>query len=204
MTQQRTIFKLFFSFEKEEKWLESMSAQGWHLQKTPGLVYTFHKGEQEDRLYKIDFHYFKNQDDQQEYITLFEDSGWYSVLPKRSDTNFYFYTRNDGSQKDIFSDEASRIQRYLRYARNLAITFFFTCIPYAGLLASGTLRLGKITYLTPGLWEMQGWNFVRHFLFETPFALFRFVGSSLPLIILAIGLYYVIRAYAAYRRYSKA
>ena len=65
-----------------------MSAQSWHLVKTPGLFYTFEKGKPQKRLYRIDFRHFKNQADFEEYITLFADSGWECVSAKKSNSNF--------------------------------------------------------------------------------------------------------------------
>ena len=67
MKQTLSKFKLFLSIEKEEAWLEEMSRKGWHLVKTPGLNYTFEKGEPEERTYRIDFRFFNKQSELDEY-----------------------------------------------------------------------------------------------------------------------------------------
>lgn len=203
MKEQRKVIKLFFSFKKEEAWLDSMSVQGWHLNNTPGLFYTFKKGKPEKRIHKIDFQHFKRSEDFHEYIEIFKDSGWYCIDPHKSGNNYYFYTISEDSQKDIFSDETSRAQHYLRYARNLMYTMFICFVPYLGLYASGTFKVKKISYLTPGLWEMQGMEFIKHFFFETPFVIFRLVGSYLPLILMIGALLYALKGYMDYQRNLK-
>jgi hypothetical protein len=191
---------MFLSIEKEEAWLEEMSAQGWHLVKVPGLCYNFEQGEPEQRVYKIDFRYFKRQDNLEEYTSLFEDSGWQAVDPKRFRNNFYFYTENDGSEKDIFSDEISKAQRSLRFANFTLYTFFITCLPYIVLYMNGFLSPEDVGYLTPGLWEMKGFDFVWHFLFETPFVIMRVTGAYFPLVALLIAAFFLSRSYILYQK----
>lgn len=194
-------YRLFWSFEKEEAWLEEMSVRGWHLVKISAFSgYTFEKGAPEQRIYKIDFRAFKNRQDIVEYITLFEDSGWHCAARQVSGYNYYFYTQNDGMQKDIFSDQDSKAQRYLRYARYMGYSFIPSLLPYFILYLSGTLRVHNLGYQTPGLWEMTGAHFVSHFLFETPFVILRMSAGFLPVILLAVYLYYQFRFYALYKK----
>jgi hypothetical protein len=200
MSNKIVKIKMFFSFEKEEAWLAQMSAAGWHLAGNPNGFYTFIKGEPEQRVYKIDFRKFNHKQDMIDYVTLFEDSGWRSIDPRLSRYNYYFYSRSDGAEKDIFSDKASKAQRYLRYAQYLGYSFFPILMMYFVLYASGTLRVGDFGYLTPGLWEMTGWQFAARFLFETPFVLMRATCGFLPMVILLAGFYYVLRFFAQYRR----
>ena len=197
-------FKAFFSIEKEQAWLESMSAQGWHLAKNPDLFYTFVKGEAQNRLYRIDFRHFKTQADFEDYLTLFSDSGWECISPKRINSNFYFFSevKENEKIKDIFSDTASKAQLYHR-AAGITLTGF---LPFFILFFSVNLSPGKhfldFTYLTPGLWEMQGKEFLWHFLFETPFVILRSLGYFFPLIILLIFLYFYLQSWFSYRKES--
>jgi hypothetical protein len=86
-----------------------------------------------------------------DYITLFEDSGWKSIDSKPKGYNFYFYTNAEGAQKDIFSDEASKAARYMRYAQYLGYSFFPILMMYFVLYASGTLSPGRLWLSDAGL-----------------------------------------------------
>ncbi len=195
MNQQKTIkFRIFFSIEKEEQWLETMSAQGWHLVSLPGFVYTFQKGTPEKRIYRIDYRTINKQDQLDDYLSLFEDSQWTCVNPKTGVYNYYFYTTATNQIADIFSDQYSKAQRFHRYANALFSSMFISIIPYFALYATGIIRFSEMGYLTPGLWEMQGNEFFRHFLFETPFVLFRVGCGLFPVFILLFVLYFRIMA----------
>jgi hypothetical protein len=199
--EKLVIYRFFGSFEKEEGWLEQMSLEGWHLAKVwGGVQYTFEKGQPEKRVYQIDFRKFSKEQDMVDYLTLFADSGWSPVNPRLSHTNFYFYTQQDGTPKDIFSDKASKAQRYLRYAQLTAYSVLITFLPYIGLYATGVFRVGQLGYLTPGLWQMTGGEFWRHFLFETPFVMMRVGGGMLPALILLVSLAFYIKYTLAYKR----
>ena len=203
MNQTISKFRIFLSIEKEESWLEEMSRQGWHLIKTPGVTYTFEKGEPEERVYKIDFRFFNKQDELDEYTSMFEDSGWQPIDPRKSRNNFYFYTQKTHANKDIFSDEASKAQRNFRYASYTFYTFLIVSIPYLVLYLNGTISPTNLGYLTPGLWNMQGFDFIRHFLFETPFVIGRIIGGYLPLVILLAASLFLMRSYFQYIKKSR-
>ena len=68
---------------------------------------------------------------------------------------------------------------------------------------NGTLQPSEIGYHTPGLLEMQGFEFWRHFLFETPFVIMRVTAGYLPLVLLLIALFFVIRSYQQYKKLSQ-
>lgn len=203
-TITKTHYPIFFSFEKEEHWLEEMSAQGWHLIKAPGFGYTFAQGQPEQRTYKIDFRYFKHNEDQEEYLSLFMDSGWNYVKPVKNQYNYYFYTNQEDASKDIFSDTTSKAQRNLRAAQYSAYTMLAVMLPYAALYLSGTIKLSEIGYLTPGLWEMQGVEFTQHFLFETPFVFLRVVTALFPVFIVLLTLFFYLRSYRSYKNRVKS
>jgi len=178
--------KIFLNFEKEEKWLENMSAKGWQLMKQ-GLFYTFEPSKPNNANIKIDYRYFKSENDFLEYRTLFEDSGWKHLAGTKFSGNQYFTQVTEDSDLDIFSDEASRAARYKRLANGMLSMMFvfltFVIISYH----QGTLGLDAFTnprelYLTPGIWELNGAAFWRAFLFETPFALMRGFSAVLGLL----------------------
>ena len=51
-------WKFFLDLDKEEKWLNEMTKQGWLLTRK-GLKYTFERGE--EKLIKIDYRTFKSK-----------------------------------------------------------------------------------------------------------------------------------------------
>jgi hypothetical protein len=195
------VYKWFWSFEKEEAWLEEQSRQGWFLENVSSLCgYTLIKGDPQKRIYKIDFRDFSSTQDREEYLSLFADSGWQCAAANRSSYSYYFYTTADGSKRDIFSDNVSRAQRYRRYARYMALSIVPAFTPLLVLYLTRSLDPGVVGYQTPGLWEMSGSEFVSHFLFETPFVALRAAGYTLPLLVMALCLFFYLRYQRLYRK----
>lgn len=179
-------FKFFIDFEKEEKWLEQMASDGYHLQNT-FLGYRFKRGEPEAATIKIDFRKFRRKEDFIDYCTMFEDSGWKHLAGTKNSGIQYFKRIDDTAGNGIFSDNHSKASRYKRYAT----MFFELAISYLPLLIifylTDIIDLNvfvnlKELYFTPGLWDKTGTSFWFSFLFETPFALMRgFAWSFIPL-----------------------
>lgn len=109
----KNISKIFFPWqeEKQEEWLRKMSKEGWHLNEVGFLNYQFVKGESKDIIYKFDYKPFRSEkiDD---YITLFEDSGWEYIA--RFAGWYYFRTEaNKDYNLELYSDNASKIKKYV-------------------------------------------------------------------------------------------
>ncbi len=201
MGKQRKVYRFFLSFEKEEAWLEGMSAQGWHLVGVSSLgIYTFEQGQPERRTYKIDFRQISRQRDLDDYVALFTDSGWTCVSPRASAYNYYFYSPATGANQEIFSDLPSKAQRSLRFATYIGYCLLISVLPYLTLYLSGTIKVGDLGYQTPGLWSMQGSEFVFHFLFETPFVLLRAFGGLVPFVLLIAYGFFIARSYQEYHK----
>jgi len=108
----KRVSRLFFAWQekKEENWLIEMSKKGWHLDDTGFLTYIFRKGEPKDIIYRLDFKIIRNEtiDD---YITLFEDSGWEFI--SRMGPWYYFRTEaKKGEGQELYSDNTSKIRMY--------------------------------------------------------------------------------------------
>ena len=193
-------FKPFLNYEKEERWLADMASQGYHL-KEVGFGYSFESAPPEQVVIKIDYRRFKKEQDFLDYLALFEDSGWQHISGTKNIGFQYFKKTNSDSTEDIFSDTTSRAGRYKRLSdRSLALFFPFLFISsMLGDKVFGFLN-PKTLYLTPGLWEMSGSEFWKHFWFETPFALMR----GLPPLIMALcAILFAIFYMAADRLYKK-
>lgn len=187
--------KFFIDFEKEEKWLEKMAKEGYHLKKASSFGYHFQRGEPENAIIKIDYRRFKKQEDFIDYCTLFEDSGWKHIAGTRSSGIQYFKKVDDTVGDEIFSDQYSKAARYKRYS-NMYIELAISYLPILIVLFTTDIidfRAfidPKALYYTPGLWEKTGSSFWFSFLFETPFALMRgFAWTFFPLAII-LSLYY--------------
>jgi len=107
--------------DKEEEWLGKMSRQGLHLQH-PGVFgqYTFEQGAPNEFAYRLDFVTIskKNAD----YYQLFQDAGWEHV----GEVGGWQYWRKevvDGKVPEIFTDNASKIQKYQRLIGFMVIFF---------------------------------------------------------------------------------
>lgn len=184
-------FKFFLDFEKEEKWLEKMALEGYHLQST-FFGYQFQRGEPEETTIKIDFRRFRKNDDFIDYWTMFEDSGWKHLAGSKKSGIQYFKKIDDTVEDEIFSDHHSKAARYKRYAQ----MFFGLAMSYLPLLIVFYLTdiidftafiHPKELYYTPGLWDKTGISFWFSFLFETPFAFMR--GFAWTFILVTIILY---------------
>lgn len=53
---KRTIYKLFWAwnFEKEEEWINKMSAEGWQLDSVQVFRYVFTKGDPDEYVYRLE------------------------------------------------------------------------------------------------------------------------------------------------------
>jgi hypothetical protein len=165
------VFKVFADFDKEERWLNRMAADG-RLLVGASLWYTFAPVEPGRAVVRIDYRDSMKAADYADYIALFADAGWQHMAGSRHGGPHYFASFAGDADAEIFSDAASLAQRYRRSIGATAAVVTSFLVVVVVLATQGWLQPSQI-YLTPGLWEMQGWAFVRSFLFETPFALMR-------------------------------
>ena len=107
-------FKWFWAWndDKEEAWLREMAQQGWHLV-SPNYpcVYTFLQGEPRDVAYRLD--YITSKVDRGEYLQLFQDAGWEHV-GEMVGWQYFRKEAKPGENPEIFTDNESKIQKYLR------------------------------------------------------------------------------------------
>ena len=205
----KRVYKWFFDFAKEERWLSEMARDGYALVTIDFLGrYTFQQVERPRPTYRIDYRVFSHASDFEEYCALFEDSGWNHLWGTKNSGVQYFVQAEEGAPDDIFSDMASRAGRYKRLSA-MWLSVFMAFVPIAVALIM-TNQYGfaaftspKALYLTPGLWQMSGARFWRAFLFETPFALgrgFLWVVFLAPLIFYLVAFF---KTQLLYRRYFK-
>lgn len=179
-------FKLFSSYLEEEKWLNEQSKLGWKLVKK-GICYTFRKNPQQELVYAVDYRIFKNKVDYQDYLNLFQDSGWIHVTGSKDSGEHYFSAApKQGSSVSIFSDRKSSINRYKKKAMH---HFQLVSVLLCYLLAFQILKIFDLkmliepsrAFLTSGLWKKSGEVFWQAFFFELPFAI---IFHILPILFL--------------------
>lgn len=202
----------FFSInlKKEEEWIQSIIEQGYRLKRKYlwSCSYEFETRVENDFLpiVRIDYRMFKKREEFENYIMMFEDSGWKHISGTKSSGCQYFEKCSKEASDDIFSDQSSKAERYKRIADNW-LSVFIAYLPVAIVfIATGIFRLDsffhlKELYYTPGLWELSGLSFWRAFLFETPFAFMR--GFSGWLFIGSISLYAIYGLKAFYWYYKE-
>lgn len=197
-------FKIFLNFQKEEKWLEHMAAQGWQLKKQ-NIFYTFESAQPKQANIKIDYRVFTNKQDFLDYCSLFEDSGWQHIAGTKNSGNQYFMRIGESSNEDIFSDAISRAGRYKR-ASHMMLSGVVVFLPFIIMaISEGTFGIDaflnpKALYYTPGLWEMSGSEFWRKFLFETPFALMRGFSWSISLLFVLVYVFFTLKSWMIYKK----
>lgn len=117
----KTVFRVHWAWndDKEERWLENMARQGWHLERSRGLYYRFEKGEPAEMVYRMDYQGLRGSE-RKEYMGLFKDVGWEHVGEFGGWQ--YFRTRaGDGPVPEIYTDPQSRIAKYRRLLAFLMI-----------------------------------------------------------------------------------
>lgn len=184
-------FKIFFSLEKEEAWLNRQLAKGWVLVASPGdLFYRFKETSEENLVIRLDYHKFATQKDFIAYQQFMEDAGWQLISGNKGSGRQYFLGSKEENQ-ELFSDNPSRFELAKRL-RNGKITAMLLCLSYVLLFFrnsfdSSFLFQPQKAFLTPGLWEEKGWHFILSFLWELPFATIRLmVHLGLPVLALLI------------------
>lgn len=192
-------YKFFVDFAKEEAWLDSMAQQGYFLVNVSSFGgYTFVEDKPQKFDYRIDYRTFRRHSDFDDYVQMFEDSGWHHVSGTKNSGIQYFVRTRPDVESDIFSDSASKAGRYLRYSKTWLVLTAVYALFLVGSLLNGSFSIDAFLnpqdlYFTPGLWEKTGFDFIRAFLFETPFALGRGFFWVILLVIVVYFAYLAIR-----------
>ena len=195
-------FKVFVDISEEEKYLNEMANKGYFLKKYSSFGrYHFIEGKPEDLYYRIDYRVFKKKDDFDDYILLFEDSGWKHVYGTYQSGSQYFLPKSVDSTEDIFSDIESKAGRYLRFIQVARLCSILFIIALVIILISVNFNLSELTFLTPGLWDKQGDEFWKAFWFEVPFVILRIIP---PILLIISTVIYSIWAIQAKRLYKAA
>jgi hypothetical protein len=153
-------FRVFFSFEKEEAWLNEMALKGWKFigRSLVGIGYQFEKIESQALNIRIDYRNFAFTSEYLKYLQLFADSGWQHIYGSNYGNKYFITTREDATE-DLFSDHASKVGRYRRLCR-ASVILFLVILPFV-ISLYGDFITRWLTYLhmllqVPGLWGYFG------------------------------------------------
>ena len=126
--------------ERIERWLESQSAQGLHLESVaPFGIYTFHADLPEPHDYRIDFASTREIEDPH-YVEAPTAAGWKLAGHSMS---WMLWRAPKGEARDIFSHAPARVSTYRRQAVAMLIIAGIQVPP----LVSGTLALRQLDEL---------------------------------------------------------
>jgi len=186
-------FRLFNDFGKEEVWLNEWLQKGYELTNVTAFgFYTFIKTDQRNKVIRIDFQVLKTKDKFDSYESLYEEFGWKHISGRKGNSHHYLIKVKDG-QDELFSDNPSLTALYKRLATYYATSMLPLLIIIFALKTTQHPELlyfnPKDAYFTPGLWQKDGVTFWLAFLFETPFAIFRFGSFWFLLIMTALFVY---------------
>lgn len=112
---ERIVRKAFFDFQKEERWLDEMAAEGWEMTRYTWCRYVFVKGEPGRYQYRIQLLPASvTAADSREYLRFLQEAG---VEVVDTYQRWAFLRKEvDGTPFDLFSDRESRLAHHKRVA----------------------------------------------------------------------------------------
>jgi hypothetical protein len=143
----KVVYRLYSDYEKEERWLNEMAGQGWHLVSFRLGAYRFEQGEPGGWIYRIELlPADRGSSASQEYLSLLMDAGAETV----STHGRWVYLRRPAAMGpfELFSDLESRIGHYRRVLR-LLTTALATLAGCAGALFVVSGESGGLAFQIP-------------------------------------------------------
>lgn len=107
-SKTRSLWRLFFVWqaEKEERWLEQMARQGWHLERG-GIRFTFRQGPPAEVRYRLDYRRGV-PGVLEEFKTLCGDAGWEYV---DRFLDWHYFRTASAAAPELYTDTESLIDR---------------------------------------------------------------------------------------------
>lgn len=150
---KHVVWKVYWDYEKEEKWLNEMSAKGMALADYSWCRYVFTKASNNEYIYRLELlEHLPSHAESAAYIRFLEESGieciatywrWIFLRKKSSEGPF-----------DIYSDIESKIKHYGRVSAlfgtigAINLVAFLVCI-LNGIVASSKYNNNYLSYISP-------------------------------------------------------
>ena len=168
-------YRLFIDPEKEEIWINKIQQDGYRLvSNTLDFIYTFEETD-EKYITRTDYQNHMSKEKYDEYLNIHEEFCWEHIRGGRFGMTQQIWSKIEDGNDTLFSDRDSKINFYKRQM-NFTGSLAFLFLIYSFIFEPVT---GNNLFLTSGLWDMQGTEFWRAFLFELPFAIMRFLPAIL-------------------------
>lgn len=163
------IRKPYWNYEKEEKWLNEMSAKGYAMTDYSWCRYVFDQGPKGEYIYRIELlEHFVHHPESQEYIKFIEETGVQFVASYMRWV--YFRKKAADGPFDLYTDLDSKI----RHAKKVRL--FWNTFAAIEFCAGGVnLIFGIISRIFEG-------KFISNFYFGIPLIAlgFLFIAVSMP------------------------
>ncbi len=126
----KKVCKLFMAwqFEEEEQWLNQMSRQGWQLEKTNGLLYTFQQGGMDKYQYRVQM--VDSLSKSGDYLQFLSEAGIEHVGTCFNGLWIYLRKQNNGEPFELFSDTTSQLHHLQKIKKQLDICKALFCVVY--------------------------------------------------------------------------
>lgn len=133
---KRVIYRAFWDYEKEEKWLNTMAEKGWGLACYTWCRYVFEESTKGEYIYRIELLKKRpSHPESQDYLHFLEETGITCITTYIS----WVYLRKKASEGgfNLYSDAESRMEHYKRVNRIWIIFGFIE-----GLIGLANILLG--------------------------------------------------------------
>lgn len=156
--ETKTVLKLFLPWqdEKEEIWLEEMSAKGWQLDSVIPFFYSFRNGPSEQTVIRLDYKNSLNKD-YQEYLATFRDAGW-NLKTTLGNWHYFSIKPENEVVPEIYNSNRTKAQKYRRVLLGLAPLLLLVAgqLPHALYFDGQTIDSGfdislRVIYLLTAL-----------------------------------------------------
>ena len=124
---KKVMYRFYLDYEKEEKWINEMAAQGWNLEKFSFGRFTFTKGEPRTFTFRNEFIMRMPSNEKVEYFELLRDSG--IAIVNEFGGWVYMKKSADDGPFELYTDSKSKIAYY----KGMLNIFFLLFLVNVGL-----------------------------------------------------------------------
>lgn len=145
---KKVMYRLYLDYEKEEKWINEMAAQGWHLEKFSFGRFTFTKGEPGAFIYRNEFISGMSTKEMKDYFEFLKDSGITII----NELGGWVYMKKAAVEGpfEIYTDTKSKIAYYKRML-NIFLLLFFVNVWAAVMNISVFWDKAKTGFISPAI-----------------------------------------------------
>ncbi|GIO65928.1 DUF2812 domain-containing protein [Paenibacillus sp. FSL M7-1455] len=129
--EKRFRFTTSWNYEKEEEWLNELSAQGLHLKKAGTFHSLFTRNPSVRYTYRLDYQPGLGTERLQEYKDLYEDAGWEYVSSYKGAWHYFRTEWESGDLPKLYTDTESLTEHYKKIQRVIGILMLTNVIIFS-------------------------------------------------------------------------